>query len=244
MLAEVVKKYLEQNRRLVIPQLGAFLVKEPNRALIFSPLLTKDDGLLRALLLEEGVSEVEASGMIQRLVFDVRFLQENGGELTLEGIGNFRAEAGGPLKFEAIVEQTPPEQVETEPIVDLEPDEPSIKEIAESAEPSTQVLPQTDKSDTDKEPEQVQEKRETRTPTPLEPYSRFEPDPDLEGLSYGSSSRGSRRSHRSSSRRKRVDWWLIIGIAAVALALGSILYGFLREGARNDSPASYSQPGW
>ncbi|MFI3316327.1 MAG: hypothetical protein R3Y17_01950 [Rikenellaceae bacterium] len=227
---------MEQNRRLVIPQLGAFLVKEPNRALIFSPLLTKDDGLLHSLLLQAGVSEVEASGMIQRLVFDVRFLQENGGELTLEGIGNFRAEAGGPLKFEAIVEQTPPEQVETEPIVDLEPDEASAQESAEQS--------QTAQSNSNREPEQVQKEPETRTPTPLEPYSRFEPDPDLEGLSYGSSSRGSRRSHRNSTGRKRVDWWLIIGIAAVALALGSILYGFLREGARNDSPASYSQQGW
>lgn len=50
MLIPVITQYLETHKRLVIPQLGAFIVKEPGRAVLFSELLKRDDGVLRGLL--------------------------------------------------------------------------------------------------------------------------------------------------------------------------------------------------
>ena len=59
MLIPVITQYLETHKRLVIPQLGAFIVKEPGRAVLFSELLKRDDGVLRGLLCARGLNELE-----------------------------------------------------------------------------------------------------------------------------------------------------------------------------------------
>ena len=46
MLIHTLIQYLESHRRLVVPQLGTFIVKEPGRSVVFSELLKRDDGVL------------------------------------------------------------------------------------------------------------------------------------------------------------------------------------------------------
>ena len=70
MLSLVISQYLESHKRLVVPQLGAFIVKEPGHAVLFSELLKRDDGVLRRLLSERGMNELEAAGEIDRFVFE------------------------------------------------------------------------------------------------------------------------------------------------------------------------------
>ncbi|MFR9523782.1 MAG: hypothetical protein SNH94_04330 [Rikenellaceae bacterium] len=204
-LTEVISKYLEENRRLVVPALGAFLVKQPDHLIVFSPLLTRDDGVLRALLLDRGISEIEASGMIQRLVFDMRYLVENGGELSLPGLGCFSVDENKALHFCA--------------------SEPEVSEVAadlsceEAAEPLVQEMEQPQLFD--KPAPTVGEKEQ-----PLLRKSKefaYSVDPDLKGLAYGG---------RQKKKISGIDPWLMIGVVAVLLALGVILYGFLRSGAR------------
>ena len=43
MINTIIIKYLRENRRLVIPKLGAFIVKDDNQTIIFSELLRSDD---------------------------------------------------------------------------------------------------------------------------------------------------------------------------------------------------------
>ena len=47
MIVELISKYLESNKRLVVPNLGAFIVKEAGRVVLFSNLIKGDDGVLR-----------------------------------------------------------------------------------------------------------------------------------------------------------------------------------------------------
>ena len=61
MLIPVITQYLETHKRLVIPQLGAFIVKEPGRAVLFSELLKRDAGVLRGLLWGAGASTAAGS---------------------------------------------------------------------------------------------------------------------------------------------------------------------------------------
>ena len=72
MLIPVIAQYLRSHRRLIIPQMGAFIVKEPGQSVLFSELLKRDDGVLRSLLVAAGSSELEAGGEIDRFVFEVR----------------------------------------------------------------------------------------------------------------------------------------------------------------------------
>lgn len=98
-LLTVLIKYLETHKRLVIPQLGAFLVKEPGVSIVFSELMKRDDGVLRSLLCAEGRSEVEAAGFIDRFVFEVRHAIESGSEYRLDDFGSMKPGPNGTIIF-------------------------------------------------------------------------------------------------------------------------------------------------
>lgn len=99
MLIRTFTQYLESHKRLVIPQLGTFIVKEPGQSIVFSELLKRDDGVLRALLAAEGMSELEAAGEIDRFVFEVRHAAEHGQEYPLEGFGVMKPGPNGTIAF-------------------------------------------------------------------------------------------------------------------------------------------------
>ena len=88
-IVEVVGRYLEENRRLVVPGFGAFVVKESGE-LLFSEMLQTDDGVLRALLAAEGLSEMECAAMIDRFIFEVRNELSNYGYCRLGDVGTLR----------------------------------------------------------------------------------------------------------------------------------------------------------
>ena len=90
-VAEVIAEYLRSNRRLVIPNFGAFMVKESGERL-FSELLRTDDGVLSSLLLNKGMNEMEAAVMIDRFIFEVRHELEQYGYCRLGEIGTLRIE--------------------------------------------------------------------------------------------------------------------------------------------------------
>ncbi|MCM1151578.1 MAG: hypothetical protein NC209_02935 [Alistipes sp.] len=99
MLVGIIARYLESHRRLIIPQMGAFIVKEPGRGVLFSELLKRDDGVLRGLLVEAGVGEIEAAGRIDRFVFEVRHAVQEGREYPLSGLGVMKPGPNGTISF-------------------------------------------------------------------------------------------------------------------------------------------------
>ena len=100
MVVEIIAKYLESNKRLIIPNFGAFMVKVPQQTILFSNLLKGDDGVLRKLLLEAGMSEIEAAGVVDRFVFEINYRLQNGGECLLRGFGRLSTNANGAITFE------------------------------------------------------------------------------------------------------------------------------------------------
>lgn len=95
MLVQTISQYLGSHKRLVVPQLGTFIVKEPGVSIVFSELLKRDDGVLRGLLREAGVGELEAAGEIDRFVFEVRHAAQHGQEFRLDGFGVLRPGPNG-----------------------------------------------------------------------------------------------------------------------------------------------------
>lgn len=86
-LSKIIAAHLESNKRLVVPQLGAFIVKEADEKIIFSELLRRDDGVFRSLLMAQGMGEMEAAAAIDRYVFDIRHALQHGTPFILEGLG-------------------------------------------------------------------------------------------------------------------------------------------------------------
>ena len=99
MLVQTISQYLGSHKRLVVPQLGTFIVKEPGVSIVFSELLKRDDGVLRGLLREAGVGELEAAGEIDRFVFEVRHAAQHGQEFRLDGFGVLRPGPNGTIAF-------------------------------------------------------------------------------------------------------------------------------------------------
>lgn len=90
-VVEVIAEYLLSNRKLVVPNLGAFMVKESGER-IFSDLLRNDDGVLISLLQAKGLSDMEAAVSIDRFVFETRHELESYGYCRLGDIGTLRIE--------------------------------------------------------------------------------------------------------------------------------------------------------
>ena len=85
----LIAEFLRTHKRLVVPQLGAFIVKAPGGEILFSELFKRDDGVLRGLLTAAGASEIEAAGAIDRLIFDLRHAVQHGGVYLVAGLGDF-----------------------------------------------------------------------------------------------------------------------------------------------------------
>lgn len=99
MIDSVIIEYLKHNRRLVVPKLGAFLVKEPDGAVVFSELLRGDDGVLRGLIKARGVGDIEAAGVIDRFVFEVRHALDSGRKYEIGDFGTLQRGENGIISF-------------------------------------------------------------------------------------------------------------------------------------------------
>lgn len=99
LLTNIIGEYLKHNKRLVVPKLGTFIVKAQGGAILFSDLMRNDDGVLRSLLMAYGMKELEANGLIDRLVFEVRHATSRGESYTIEGLGDFTQGPNNTLTF-------------------------------------------------------------------------------------------------------------------------------------------------
>lgn len=113
MIDSIIIEYLKHNRRLVIPKLGAFLVKEPDGSVVFSELLRGDDGVLRGLIKARGVGDIEAAGVIDRFVFEVRHALDSGRVYKIGDSGVLRRGENGIIYFRS----TRQEPVRQRPVV-------------------------------------------------------------------------------------------------------------------------------
>ena len=141
MLVGIINEYLKSNRRLVIPSFGAFVVKGGGD-IIFSELLKSDDGVLRALLMGQGMSEIETAAAIDRLIFEVRHDLQESGRCFVANLGTFTRNAEGVLVFEKVKPEQyiiPAAAAEpVEPVTPVTPVEP-----AKPVEPVMVAVPTT-----------------------------------------------------------------------------------------------------
>ena len=148
-VVEVIAEYLKTNRKLVVPSLGAFMVKESGEH-IFSDLLSTDDGVLTSLLQARGLNEMETAVTIDRFVFEVRNELEEYGYCRLDVVGTLRVEPDSgvvrlypqvlgeeePIQAPYVpVSATPTEEAPEEKIVVEEP----VEEV--KTEPTRKVTP-------------------------------------------------------------------------------------------------------
>lgn len=241
MICEYITRYLLLNKRLVVPNLGAFVVNPSNGDLIFVELLKQDDGVLMRQLMADGLSAVDAMNMIDRFVFEIRHKVESGGTATLNGIGRMSLAEDGLYRFEydpnAGREIAVPATAVEEPMPDVEPEhEPQPEVIAEPEQPVVEEQPITAQEE---EVEPAPETEPEPEPAPATPkYERplMEPESYVKGLRYGKPQRPSKDDIRyvGHSTGRGVDKFVVVAIVAALLAIGAIVYGWLSSREQED----------
>ncbi|MBO7282099.1 MAG: hypothetical protein J6U73_01685 [Alistipes sp.] len=99
LITNILIEYLKHNKRIVVPKLGAFIVKQPSGIIRFTDLIRNDDGVLRSLLIAYGISELEAIGKIDRYVFEIRHALSQGEKYTIANLGEFRSGENNTILF-------------------------------------------------------------------------------------------------------------------------------------------------
>lgn len=130
MISQTITHYLADHKRLIVPQLGAFIVKVPGQEVIFSEMMKRDDGILRELLRREGMSEIEAAGAIDRFVFEIRHTVETDSVYRAEKLGVFAAGPNGTVRFRFLPEETPAERSQKAQPLSAQPE--TVPEPAET----------------------------------------------------------------------------------------------------------------
>jgi len=234
-LIPVITQYLETHKRLVIPQLGAFIVKEPGRAVLFSELLKRDDGVLRGLLCARGLNELEAAGEIDRFVFEVRHAVEHGLVCPLPGLGEMKGGTNGTIVF--TYDPRP-----TAPVAAPEPETPVAESAgapAASHDGGVAAAGADEASGEARNPSRrpqfdagrmAETMKSAFTEPHVSPSAKMNPDPSVRGLRYGKPPKNTDAyTYVNRVPRRRGDRFIWIAIIAAALAVAAILYGYWRE---------------
>ncbi len=214
LITNILIEYLKHNKRLVVPKLGAFIVKQPSGVIRFSELIRSDDGVLRSLLTAYGAKEIEAMGMIDRLVFEIHHAIGQGETFTIEGFGEFSPGENNTITFKHFIEPKtfggkikPP--VET---FDAERDR-VLRAMGREVTPRPKVEPVEKRKATT-------EKREKKE---VESASIVKPDAYLRGLNYDKANKGRRGDERGDGRRKGGARTLVVLL--LILLVAAIVWG-------------------
>lgn len=182
LLTNIIGEYLKHNKRLVVPKLGTFIVKAQGGVILFSDLMRNDDGVLRSLLMAYGMKELEANGLIDRLVFEVRHATSRGESYTIEGLGDFTQGPNNTLTFRQKREKVVIGGNIKPPVETLVDEQRKIERVRQRRE--AESAPAQRK----KQKELKEQKRESRRPAKVEEdddiISMTKPDSYLRGLKY------------------------------------------------------------
>lgn len=212
-----------------MPQLGTFIVKVPDGGVVFSELLRRDDGVLRALLVsEQGVTDLEAAGRIDRFVFEVRHTLEREGVYPINGFGRMTLSPVGAIVFHH-------EPVATSAVGSASNQGPmsSAQTTADSDPKAALLFRQT-------RPEKSASNEIAEPKISISP--KREPESYVKGLRYG-------KPHKTtegytlvgSKSRRRVDKFLVIAVMVALLAVAAIVYGYLRRSAIEQQEREYME---
>mgnify|MGYP003460780184 FL=1 len=179
LLTNIITEYLKHNKRLVVPKLGTFIVKAQGGAILFSDLMRNDDGVLRSLLMAYGMQELEANGLIDRFVFEVRHATARGINYSIEGFGDFVQGANNTIAF----------RQKREKVVIGGNIKPPVETLADEQRKMERVRQRREaESAPAQRKKQKEQKREKSRPTKVEEdddiISMTKPDSYLRGLKY------------------------------------------------------------
>ncbi len=220
LITNILIEYLKHNKRLVVPKLGVFIVKQQSGNIVFSDLMRNDDGVLRSLLVAYGIRELEATGMIDRFVFEIRHATGRGDSFSIEGLGEFCPAENNTIKFKQ----------KREPKVIGGRIKPPVEELNSQKERLKRRTPQrnTDANEANghkrnnARDDKADQRRSKRREEEDSNISMTRPDDYLRGLKYDKNKNRKRSEEMSDSRGRGVPHSVIIVLLIAAAAFGIV----------------------
>lgn len=94
---KVLQQTVLNNRRVIIPNLGAFINNSSEKTIVFSSLLKTNDGFLEKELQDHGINN--APDLLQNFVRNVLSAMENRRRFSISGLGYFFRENNNNIQF-------------------------------------------------------------------------------------------------------------------------------------------------
>lgn len=222
MINDIISGYLKNNKRIVIPELGAFLRKSADQSIVFVPFLNQEDGVLSSLVAENlGIEPINAQQLIKKYVESIKGALSTKGEFLIEDIGMLRLDYNGSIFLDTNTKNS---------------DTPESGETVQSATPtSTQVeIPQEDKPQTVEPTTQSEDPQKTEQYGGIFSISATQPEVESPKMTRKVPTPINRETvysvdAESDKPKKKVDMFLVFAIIAAIVAILSIVYGYLAD---------------
>ena len=222
MINDIISGYLKNNKRIVVPELGAFLRKSADQSIVFVPFLNQEDGVLSSLVAENlGIEPINAQQLIKNYVESIKGALSTKGEFLIDGIGMLRLDYNGSIFLDTNTKNS---------------DTPESGETVQSATPtSTQVeIPQEDKPQTVEPTTQGEDPQETEQYGGIFSISATQPKVESPKMTRKVPTPINRETvysvdAESDKPKKKVDMFLVFAIIAAIVAILSIVYGYLAD---------------
>lgn len=160
MLGNYFRELLEKHNRVIIPDFGAFLVKDTGtvrdiKNTTFSPFLRYNDGLVENFLAErEELTKVDASTKVRDYVENLKAQIEKGEKVYLPELGYFSLDSRGTTQF----------TLDTSKKSSKDSDEPAKIKSVENLKESEKAMPAEAPVSTEKEPPPATKKTSSKPP--------------------------------------------------------------------------------
>lgn len=178
MISNYIKNLIEVHSRVIVPDLGAFMLKgDASKTIYFNEFLRFNDGLLVDYVAEqEKIDKIDAAKKIKAFVDNANKLLLNNKSVELDGIGTLYLDVNEKIQLkttESAASQTKPEEpvTETSPreiLFELETTEPTVNQakIIESEPVSSPKPPETPTSKAKAEPAAETSNRQSKAIQP------------------------------------------------------------------------------
>ena len=142
---------LDKNNRVIVPELGAFIIRQNEpKELVFNDLLAFDDGLLTEYIIQvDKINKSEAQNRIRQYVDNIKKVLDAGDPFKLESIGTLSMDESSrigftPGKVAAQAQEPESSMPVEEPEAEPEEDPEKAQEVVEEpeTEPETEEKPE------------------------------------------------------------------------------------------------------
>jgi nucleoid DNA-binding protein len=114
MIHTYLKELIENNNRIIIPDLGAFMIQDSpeGKQISFNDFLKFNDGLLvNHIIKSEKISKNQASDMIKDFIKEVEKCFSKNTPFDIEGVGILTKDSHGNIRFETNIPSSPKKKV-------------------------------------------------------------------------------------------------------------------------------------